>query len=53
MRELLAEILRYVELEHVQGVAEVPPQLKELVVPAAAGGAWTTTRWTRATSRGA
>jgi hypothetical protein len=38
MRELLAEILRYVELEHVQGVAEVPPQLKELVVPCSGGG---------------
>jgi len=38
MRELLAEILRYVELEHVQGVAEVPPQLKELVVPCGGGG---------------
>jgi len=38
MRELLAEILRYVELEHVQGVAEVPLQLKELVVPCSGGG---------------
>jgi len=38
MRQLLAEILRYVELEHVHGVVEVPQQLKELVVPCNSGG---------------
>ena len=36
MHQLLAEILRYAELEHVQGVVDVQ-QLKELVVPCNGG----------------